>query len=67
MRLAVSRLNAITQRPVQVVYVKDPDYKRKPITPEFIRAALGKLLAGLQPQFTAAMGRLKALRKEKKS
>jgi Mrp family chromosome partitioning ATPase/outer membrane murein-binding lipoprotein Lpp len=65
-RLAVSRLNAITQRPVQVVYVTDPDYKRKPITPEFIRAPIGKLLASLKPQAAVLIARLQKFRKEKK-
>lgn len=65
-RLAVSRLNAITQRPVQVVYVTDPNYKRKPATPLFVRAATGKLLAALKPHAATLVGKLKTLRKEKK-
>jgi polysaccharide biosynthesis transport protein len=66
-RLAVSRLIAITQRPVQVVYVKDPTYTRKPITPEFIRVAGGKLLARLKTHMAPFIGKLQTFRKEKKS
>lgn len=66
-RLAVSRLIAITQRPVQVVYVQDPTYTRKPITPIFIRVALGKLLARLKSRLVARLVKRQQLRKEKKT
>jgi hypothetical protein len=66
-RLAVSRLIAITQRPVQVVYVKDPTYTRKPITPEFIHVAGGKLLARLKTHMAPFIDKLQTFRKEKKS